>query len=293
VRPTGGSKTKFFKLLICGLTVLITFLAAGPVGAGKPLVLQVHPYLPAAEIITRFTPLAEYLSRSIGRPVVVRISVDYRQHIDLIGKDKADIAFMGPASYVSMADLYGNKPLLARLEIDGKPTFKGAIIVSRGSSLRSLSQLKGKRFAFGDPNSTMSHLVPRYMLWKAGVDIKDLAGHTFLKNHHNVVLGVLVGKFDAGAVKSEVFFEYEQRGLRVLEWSPEFSEHLFITSSVLPKETVLEIGNALYRLRDSEEGRKILKGVNEQATGMVSVKGSDYDNLRTILRELKKLGVEP
>jgi phosphonate transport system substrate-binding protein len=279
--------------MICGLTVLTSLLAADPVSAGKQLILQVHPYLPATEIINRFNPLAEYLSRSLGRPVVVRISVDYRQHIDLIGKDKVDIAFMGPASYVSMVDIYGKKPLLASLEIDGKPTFRGAIVVARGSGLRSLSQLKGKRFAFGDPNSTMSHLVPRYMLWKAGVDIKDLAGHTFLTNHHNVALGVLVGKFDAGAVKSEVFVEYEQRGLRVLEWSPELSEHLFVTSSALPKETVHELRTALYRLRDNEEGRRILKGVNEQATGMVSVRDTDYDNLRTILHELKKLGIEP
>jgi phosphonate transport system substrate-binding protein len=112
------AKVNFSKLLIGGLTILTALFAAGPVSAGKPLVLQVHPYLPATEIIERFSPLAEHLSRSIGRPVVVRISIDYRQHIDLIGKDKVDIAFLGPASYVSMVDLYGKKPVLSRLEIE-------------------------------------------------------------------------------------------------------------------------------------------------------------------------------
>jgi phosphonate transport system substrate-binding protein len=286
-------KARFLKFLVSGLIVLTALFAANPSSAGGPLVLQVHPYLPATEIIERFSPLAEYLGRSIGRPIDVRISVDYQQHIDLIGKDRVDVSFMGPASYVSLVDLYAKKPLLVRLEIDGRPTFKGAIIVARGSGFRSLSQLKGKRFAFGDPKSTMSHLVPRYMLWKAGVDIQDLAGHAFLRNHHNVALGVLVGTFDAGAVKSEVFYEYEERGLRALAWSPELSEHVFVTSSLLPKETAEKLRNALYALSGTEDGRRILAGVNDHATGLVPVKDGDYDNLRTILRALKKLGVEP
>jgi phosphonate transport system substrate-binding protein len=274
-------------------SVLIALFAAGPSSAGQPLILQVHPYLPATEIIERFNPLAEYLSRGIGRPVVVRISVDYKQHIDLVGEDKADVAFLGPASYVSLAGRYLAKPLLARLEIDGKPTFKGAIITAKGSGLLTLSQLKGKRFAFGDPNSTMSHLVPRYLLWKAGVDVKDLAAHTFLHNHHNVALGVLVGTYDAGAVKSEVFYDYEARGLRALAWSQEFSEHLFVASSLLPKPEVDRLRNALLALKGSEEGRKILVKLNERATGLVPVADSDYDNLRTVLRTLRTLGVEP
>jgi len=280
------------KLLLVGLAALFALAAAGPAPAAEPLVLQVHPYLPATEILERFSPLAEYLGRRLGRPVVVKVSVDYRQHIDLIGKDKADFAFMGPASYVSLVERYGKKPLLVRLEMNGKPTFKGAIIVARGSGLRSLSELKGKRFAFGDPESTMSHLVPRYMLAEAGVDIKDLADHAFLDNHHNVALGVLVGRFDAGAVKSEIFFEYERRGLQLLAWTPELSEHLFVTSSRLPEPTAAALREALTSLAESVEGRNILKGINKNTTGLVPVDDSDYDNLKAIIKALKDLGME-
>ena len=283
----------FLKFLFFGLAGFGALLATSPAPAEYPLVLQVHPYLPAAEILARFSPLAEYLGRRVGRPVVVRISIDYQQHIELIGEDKVDFAFMGPASYVNLVNRYGEKPLLLRLELDGKPTFKGAIIVARDSGFRSLSALKGKSFAFGDPDSTMSHLVPRYMLSEAGVDLKDLARHAFLRNHHNVALGVLVGKFDAGAVKSEIFFKYEKRGLRVLAWTPALSEHLFVTSSRLPKQTVTALREALAALADSKEGRDILKGINVKATGLVPVADSDYDNLRTILGKLEKLGAPP
>src|SRR3989344_2974191 len=132
------------------------------VQAKEPLILAVHPYLPVKEIITRFTPLADYLGKEIGRPVAVRVGRDYEEHIVHVGKDRADIAFMGPSSYLMVVAKYGKKPLLARLETDGNPLFRGYFIVRQDSPLKSLADLKGKRMAFGDRGSTMRHLVPQY-----------------------------------------------------------------------------------------------------------------------------------
>lgn len=40
--------------------------------------------------------------------------------------------------------------------------------------------------------------MPRYMLLKAGIDVKDPCKHEFLSGRENVALGVLSGNFDAG-----------------------------------------------------------------------------------------------
>ncbi|MGD8312623.1 MAG: PhnD/SsuA/transferrin family substrate-binding protein, partial [Gammaproteobacteria bacterium] len=210
--------------------------------------------------------------------------------MDYIGRDEVDIAFMGPALYVALVDKYGPKPLLARLEIEGDPVFRGKIITLKDSPITSLAELKGKHFAFGDPESTMSHLVPRFMLREAGVGLEDLAEYRFLGNHTNVALGVLAGDFDAGAVKEEVFREFEQRGLQALATTPAFSEHLFVARSTLPAQTVATLREALYRLRDTPEGRIILAGIKDRLTGMVPVEDSDYDNLREILNTLQRTG---
>lgn len=110
------------------LLVLFAMAISGTSFAAEPLKLGVHPYLPATELVERFTPLAEYLEEKTGRPVEVVISKDYAYHIDLIGNDELDIAYMGPASYVKMVEKYGRKPLLARLEVGGLPMFQGTII---------------------------------------------------------------------------------------------------------------------------------------------------------------------
>jgi len=256
----------------------------------KPLILAVHPYLPSKELIQRFTPLANYLGKEIGRSVEVRVGSDYDEHIAYVGKDQVDIAFMGPSIYVMVVAKYGKKPLLARLETDGNPSFRGYFIVRQDSPLKSLTDLKGKRMAFGDRDSTMSHLVPQYMLEKAGVPLDKLAEYQFLDSHHNVVLAVLSGDFDAGAVKDEVFDQYAKQGLRALAATPYYSDHVFVTRRTLAPGTIQALRSAMLKLKDTSGGREILEAIKPHTTALVPAADADYDNLRQVLKALGKLG---
>jgi phosphonate transport system substrate-binding protein len=252
--------------------------------AGHELVLGVHPYLHATTLMERFTPLADHLSKTLGVPVQVKVSSSYSDHVAAVGHGKVDLAFMGPAPYVRLVHQFGGRPLLARLSFNGETHFHGVIAVPVTSDIRSLGDISGRNFAFGDPHSTMSTLVPTYMLQQAGVTISDLDGYAHLENHHNVVLSVLLGKYDAGAMKAEVFHAYRERGLKVLAWSPEISSHLFVASSTLSEEVVGKLRQAMWELHKTPEGRQALKAIKKGTTALVPAQDSDYTNLREILR---------
>ena len=268
-------------------------LAAKPKTEQLPLILGVHPYTSAARLVEIYKPLASYLSHKTGRVIKVKISKDYRTHIRLIGKDKLDIAYMGPASYVKLLARYGKKPLLARQAIHGSPTFRGKIVLRQESSISSLAELVGRHFAFGEAASTMSHLVPRYMLRRAGVTVDQLAGYRFLGSHDNVALAVLTGDFDAGAVKETVYEKYQPRGLKVLATTPALSEHLLVTRSKLPDQLRQTLRKALYALKDDPQGSVIMHGIKPGMTAWVPVTDADYSNLRTILDALAREGIQP
>ncbi len=281
---------KLAQITVVRFLMLIWLISPSMVFAQEAVVLGIHPYLSATELLSRFTPLTVYLADAVKKPVIIKIARDYENHIDLIGKNEVDIAFMGPASYVQMVESYGLKPLLARLEIDGKPFFQGVIIASKSSSIKSLSDLIGKRFAFGDPASTMSHLVPRFMMVKAGISMDKLATFSFLANHNNVALGVLMGEFDAGAVKEEVFVHYRERGLKIIEKTPQISEHIFVSRNNLPQEILSGLREALYDLKKHKNGPAVMSAIKSNLTGMTPVRDEQYDNLREILQTLKKTG---
>ena len=272
--------------------VLLLFSLA-PSSAAERIIFGVDPYKPAIELEFMLAPLTGYLSSLVGKPVLLSISKNFDEHIRRIGEDQIDIAFMGPATYVEMVDRYGKKPLLARFETNRVPTYYGVIAVGANSDIKLLKDLKGKRFAFSDRRSTSGHLIPRHMFMEAGISLDDFAEHAFTGNHDNVALGILVGDFDAGAIKEEVFAMYEHRGLRILALTPPISEYLFIANSNLPPDTVDTLRRGLLQLREMSAGRPIMKAMNPSATALVPVDDSDYDNLRGILRELKEGGITP
>lgn len=259
--------------------------------AQAELVLGVHPFKPATKLTEAFTPFTSYLSEKLGEPVVLRIGKDYQAHIDAAGDDSLDIAYLGPVPYVKMRERYGERPLLARQQIGEHPVFHGKIFVRADSPVRSLADLAGKRFAFGEPHSTMSHLVPRYMLWQAGVTVDKLASYKFVGDHVNVALGVLAGEFDAGAVKEDVYFSYEPRGLRAIATSAPVSDHLFVASRKLSDVQVRRLRDIMLQMNKDPKGVAALQAMTRGVTALVPVQDSDYDSLRLVLKKMQELGV--
>lgn len=261
------------------------------VPAHAELILGVHPFKPPTRLVAAFTPLAGYLGEKLGQPVTLRIAKDYAAHVDAVGRNEVDIAYLGPVPYLKLRERYGVQVLLARQQIGASPVFHGKIFVRQDSPVRTLAELRGKRFAFGEPNSTMSHQVPRYMLWQAGVGVEQLAGHKFVGDHVNVALAVLAGDFDAGAAKEDVFFQFQGRGLRAIATSEPFSDHLFVASRTLAQEQVLALREALLQLERDPRGAAILQAMTPGVTALVPVHDSDYDSLRSVTKKLHELGV--
>lgn len=271
------------------VAVVLSFTLLRPVFAQDELTLAVLPFLPAKDILQKFTPLADYLGTQMGMKVSVKVGGNFQEHIDYIGQDKVDIAYMGPSPYVDMVKQYGKKPLLARLEVNGQAEFCSYIFTRKDSTIKTLADLQGKSFAYGSRKSTMSFVLPHYMLMQAGIVADNHEEHAFLKTHSNVALGVLAGDFSAGAIKPSVFDEFEARGLRVIAETDRVSEHLFVTRSDLPDEKVQKLRSIFLSISDSAEGMNGLRSINHQATGMVSVQDSDYDNLRVLMYNLESL----
>lgn len=266
---------------------IVLLLLSSPltVRAGdQRLTMLIHPFLTAPELHKKFTPLAHYLSKETGRTVEVKISKSFQKHVDSVGKDEMDFAYMGSNTYVEMTKIYDKKPLLACLEINGKPFFYGAIITKADSPIQTLSELAGKRFAFVDHESTMGHYVPSFMLQEAGISKAELAQSDFLGSHTNVALAVLNGYYVAGAVKDETFEAYQGRGLKMLAKTPPIQEHLFVASSQLPEPLIIKLREALLNLHDPQ----VLTAIQPTITGMSPVKDTDYDSLRQITEAVNR-----
>ncbi|MCK5877403.1 MAG: PhnD/SsuA/transferrin family substrate-binding protein, partial [Candidatus Marithrix sp.] len=140
---------------------------------------------------------------------------------------------------------------------------------------------------FGSKYSTMSYLVPRFVLWEAGIGIEQLSNYEFVKNHENVVFGILSGAFDAGAIKEGVFEKNATEGIKVLAWTPPITEHIFVTTQNFTKHEKLQ--TIFLNINNHPQGKAILTSIKKSITGLAKVKNEDYDGLRNILQTVEKL----
>ncbi|MFK5985320.1 MAG: phosphate/phosphite/phosphonate ABC transporter substrate-binding protein [Pseudomonadota bacterium] len=279
-----ASKTVFLMI------VLLLLFNASPGLADhkkKELIFGVHPYLHATTLLERFSPLTEYLGSQMGYHIHIRVATSYQEHIDAIRQGKVDFAYIGPASYIKLTEAENVYKLLGRLSFSGKSTFRGAIIIRKDSPFTLLSQLQDKRFAFGDPNSTLSTLVPQRLLVNAGIELDELKNATHLKNHHNVALAVLMGKYDAGGIKEEVFNEYQSRGLKALQWTPDIPSHPFIATPKVPEKQFKQLRDLLQNLHlqtaDTVNAKRILQKIKKGTTAIIPAHIEEYAELRKLL----------
>jgi len=186
------TKNPFGRLCGRGLLVaLVTIAAAGCESGGsqpdlfKPLAdlmgmkkpvrigvtrLHLNPLVPAP-----WQPLADSLGRRLGRPVQVIGGYTPFQIGALLRTGYLDLAFLSATDYVQVSGEDLCIPLACPIPLGGEKTRRGLIITPKGSSITSLADLKGQRFAFGPQNDAVLHLAAADALLKAGLRPGDLA----------------------------------------------------------------------------------------------------------------------
>jgi phosphonate transport system substrate-binding protein len=151
--------------------------------------------------------LQEALERRVGVGVQFFVPKDYEELIHRFRAGDVDFAFFSPLTFILAEESAGAKALLKK--VYGKDEFYySAILVLRSSKVKTLDQLKGKRFGFVDPKSTSGFLVPGSMLKRRGVFVnlenaeanEGGAKGEFFGTHQKALQALMENKVDAVGV---------------------------------------------------------------------------------------------
>lgn len=253
---------------------------------GGVLRMGIVPIETPALMFKHFSPLADYLSRKMKRKIDLKVAVDFMGAIRDLDQGVTQFCFMGPSTYSIAHMKFGAKVLVKALN-NGKPFHKSVIITRSDSGINSLPDIRGRSFAFGDINSTSSHVVPRAMLLSEGIDLKDLSYYNYLGHHDDVLKAVLGGDFDAGGVKESAAIKHRDMGIKVLRISEDIPEFNFTVAADLDKQILRDLRTALLDLReDDPEARPVLKAIQENYTGFIEAQDEDYSVIRGMMSKI-------
>jgi serine/threonine protein kinase len=156
----------------------------------------------AKEFAPLLTALEEAAAHRLRRPVRID-GIIYRSytngHEGLLSGE-VDFMRVGPASYVLMKK---KLPGISLLAADVDPIQCG-IFIRADSGITNLSQLRGKAFAFGDPESTFGTFLAKVALFRAGLRASDLSpGSRHFRSHDEVATAIKSNVCAAGSVNIE------------------------------------------------------------------------------------------
>jgi methyl-accepting chemotaxis protein len=248
--------------------------------------MGIVPLESPAVMFKKFTPMAEYLSKKLKKRIDLKVAVDFQGAVGDMGQGITQLCFMTPSTYIEAHKKYSVRVLVKALRA-GKPFQHSVIVAKADGPINTVADIKGHSFAFGDPHSTSSHIVPRAMLLSAGIDIKDLLYYNYLGHHDDVAKAVLAGDFDAGGIMESTAQKFKDLGLKLVKFSEDVPEFNICVSQELDAQVVAELRTALASINDgTPEGAAILKPINESYSGFVEAADEDYDNIRIMMSKI-------
>ena len=148
----------------------------------------------AEQVMQNAQPLVEILRQHLAMEVQPFVATDYTGVVEALRANKLDVAFLTPASYV-LAKNEANVKVVLKSERKGIASYYAAIITRADSGIKSLDDLRGKSFAFGDALSTTGNVFPRKMFKENGIDpVRDFKQILYSGGHDATVLAVSMAK---------------------------------------------------------------------------------------------------
>jgi len=286
--------------LTTALFVLFTLMLAGaalatPAKWPSKIRIGFIPTEGGSAVESRFQPLADHIKKCLGVEVEIISASDYSGVITAMAHKHLDFAYFGPKSYVEAVKKANAQAIALELNKQGEPGYYGVIIARKDSPVTTLSQMKGKVFAFTDPNSTSGYLVPN-ILFARDFKVKPADYFREVKfsgSHGASILSVKNGAVDVAATNNIDLDRMIQKGQATLDdfrilWKSELIPGAPMAARRdLPESLKSAFTGALLSFNGDKEGMEHL-----QNGGFGFADDSTYDTIRYLIYLKKKMAAK-
>ena len=285
---------KVIVAMLASCVLFVSFAAgvyAAPAEWPKKLVFGIIPTDSQANITERYSNLVQYLEKTLGVPIEVKVATDYAGVITGMQFKHVDFAYFGPKSYVEAAKRANAEAFCLEVLEDGTKGYHGLIITKKNSGLASMADLKSKVWAFTDPNSTSGTLVPMVYFFKVLKIEPDkyFSRVIYSGSHEASMLAVKSGKVDGASTN-----DLDMARGNGKQWNADKDFNIIWTSDLIPGSPMAyrkDLPESLKRaLRDAylayndQAGLKMLK-----LKGYAPATDKTYDPIRDQMEVKKQL----
>jgi phosphonate transport system substrate-binding protein len=245
-----------------------------------------------------YRKLADYLTVRTGISVTAVDDIGWRDRNKLLDEGIAQMGFICGLQYVQKVDAENSgiellvASVMEPIRYGGKPIYFSEVVVRKDSPFHSLTDLRGRAWAYNEPTSHSGCNLIRYHLSMLGHGAVYFGSFVESGSHQASLQLITEGEIDAAAIDSTVL-ELELRlcpeiaqEIRVVETLGPSPMPPAVISDRVPVPTRQAICAALLHMHKDEEGAAILSETG--AARFVEVRDSDYDAIRWMAQKAEE-----
>lgn len=260
----------------------------------KSLTVGFIPSQNAQILNAKVKPLQQLLSDELEVPVKVHIATNYNTMIEGLKSKKIDIAFISPVSYTLAHDAHAADVLLKSkgylVDNKGNQThhlvdyYRSQIVVRKDSNINHLKDLKDKKIALQDVESTSGYIYPLATLMEKGIKKSDIQIQQ-VKGHDQGLIALL--NHDVEAVAT-----YQDARADLKKDDPDIYQEtkVIYRTKKIPNDTISvrndmsnkwknKISQAFINISHTKKGKQIISDIYGHQ-GYEKAKDSDFDTVR-------------
>jgi len=252
-------------------------------------IFGVHPLHNPERLFAVYQPLVDYLNRHLrGAVITLEASRNYAAYDEKLFGGHFHLSLPNPYQTVVAADkgyrIFG--------KMGDDHNFRGIILVRKDSAINEVADLKGRPVSYPAPTALAATMLPQWYLHSHGIHVTEELDNRYVGSQESSIMNVFLGETAAGATwpppwrafakeRPEVAAELE------VKWeTDELPNNGLVAREDTPPELVARIGELLFTLHASEEGRAILAPM--ELSRFEAADGATYQPVREFLARFER-----
>ncbi|WP_049379279.1 phosphate/phosphite/phosphonate ABC transporter substrate-binding protein [Staphylococcus hominis] len=260
----------------------------------KSLTVGFIPSQNAQILNAKVKPLQQLLSDELEVPVKVHIATNYNTMIEGLKSKKIDIAFISPVSYTLAHDAHAADVLLKSkgylVDNKGNQThhlvdyYRSQIVVRKDSNINHLKDLKDKKIALQDVESTSGYIYPLATLMEKGIKKSDIQIQQ-VKGHDQGLIALLNHDVEAVATYQDARADLKKdnpdiyQETKVIYHTKKIPNDTISVRNDMSNKWKNKISQAFINISHTKKGKQIISDIYGHQ-GYEKAKDSDFDTVR-------------
>ena len=227
----------------------------------KTYIFGIHPLLNTKKLFEVYQPLVDEINKNMkNSKIILESSINYASFNKKMIAGHFDFALPNPYQTITALN-YGYK-VFGKMGDDS--SFRGIILLRKDSTIKKVSDLKGKVVAYPAPTALAATMMPQYYLQTNGLDINKDITNKYVGTHASSIMNVYLNKSSASATWPLAWKSYIKENPQIakeveIKWQTKELINNGLIVKIGTSNNILEsFSNVIFNLQNTAEGKKIL-----------------------------------